>query len=357
MPDAARLPWVLAAGACTPLGRGIESSFAAQRAGLVAFTAGPLRGGNGEPVKTSQVAGLEAVRSASIRLEALALDALDDLRLREARSRARLGLFVGLPAAVHFPAEDVRGLLRALSDGVAAATGQAPGPVRSSGVGRSAFFFALHDALEALDAGECDGAIVGAVDSLCTPAAVRRLDREKRLLGAVSSDGLIPGEGAAFVLLSGPSSRADAARYWARLLCASIEREARHFGHEQPNTGRALSAALRKAFHSPPVARRRADLLYTCETGERYWTDELALAYFRNVAQMPEPFVRTTAAEAFGDLGAAAGAVQFAMGLQALARPKLSGGPNDLLLVCGASDDGHLGACLAQRVVGLGAPR
>lgn len=352
MPEAARLSGVLAAGVCTSLGYTVEASFAAQRAGLVAFVSGPDRGADGELVKTSPVAALKPLRDTAIRLEALALDALGDMRLQpRGGGFARLGLFVGLPHEAHFPAADARGLLQALSDGIAADTGSAPDLIRSNGVGRGAFFFALHDALEALDAGECDGAIVGAVDSLCAPVGVLRLDRAKRLLGAVSSDGLIPGEGAAFVLIAA-AQLADPLHCRAHVLCASIGREARHFGHEEPNTARAMSAALRKVLTSPSVGRRRADLLYTCETGERYWTDELSLAYFRNVALMPEPFVRMTAAEAFGDLGAAAGAVQFVMGLRALARPKLNGRPNDLLLVCGSSDDGHLGVCMVQRAGG-----
>lgn len=66
---------------------------------------------------------------------------------------------------------------------------------------------------------------------------------------------------------------------------------------------------------------------------------------------MPEPFTRTTAAEGLGDLGAAAGAVMTALGLCWLARPLrpfAPRSPQPLLMVCGSSDDGHVGACLIE---------
>jgi len=88
--------------------------------------------------------------------------------------------------------------------------------------------------------------------------------------------------------------------------------------------------------------------MYTCETGEHFWSEEFSLAYLRNIAIMPEPFIRTMAAESFGDLGAAAGGVMIAMGVHALARIGARLVPNPLLLVCGSSDDGHVGACLIQ---------
>ena len=101
----------------------------------------------------------------------------------------------------------------------------------------------------------------------------------------------------------------------------------------------------------PATQGRRADLLLTCETGEPFWTTELATAYLRNVTLMPEPFTRTTAAEGLGDLGAAGGAVMTALGLCWLARPLrllAPQSPQSLVMVCGSSDDGHVGACLIE---------
>ena len=350
MPDPAHAsPRVLAFGACTPLGFSAEASFAAMRAGLVAFTQGPTFGSSGEPIKVSALLGGDSAPGQGGRLEALALGAFADLDPVASLAQAgRVGLFLGLPDARECPEEVASDLLQALSRAVEFAASVRLATVRRHGRGRSAFFFALRDAMAALDAGDCDSAIVGAVDSLCSPVVMKRLDGERRLLGAVSSDGVIPGEAAAFAVLVA-AHRRDSIGQQPLLLCTAVEREANHFGQTQANTARAMSAALREVRTHRSVAQSRADLLFTCETGERFWIDELSMAYFRNVALMPEPFVRTTAAEAFGDLGAASGAVQFAMGLHALARPKLDGTLNKLLLLCGASDDGCLGACMVQR--------
>lgn len=340
------LPRVAALGACTPLGFSVAASFAAMRAGLVAFTDGPSMNSSGELIKTSAMPGIAVRSGLKERLEALALQALADLDVVECVERA--GLFLGLPGISECTENEAGELLGVISRALELDTRTQLVKTRCHTQGRSAFFFALNDAINSIAAGDCDAAIVGAVDSLCCAPVLRRLDRESRLLGAVSSDGVIPGEAAAFAVLV-PAHRSNTSARLPNVLCVALDRELHHFGHESPNTARALSSALRKIRTHSAVMQRRADLLFTCETGERYWTDELSMAYFRNVAMMPEPFMRTIAAESFGDLGAASGAVQFAMGIQALARPKLDGTPNDLLLMCGASDDGHLGACMVMR--------
>src|SRR5690606_40613023 len=96
------------------------------------------------------------------------------------------------------------------------------------------------------------------------------------------------------------------ARPRGTLFCCATAREPRHLRQSAPNTAEGLTAVFRALRTDPATGGRRADLLLTSETGEPFWTEELAMAYLRNVALMPEPFTRTTAAEGLGDLGAAA---------------------------------------------------
>ena len=105
-----------------------------------------------------------------------------------------------------------------------------------------------------------------------------------------------------------------------------------------------------RTLREQPWSRdRRADALYTCETGESFWAEELSMAYLRNGPLMPEPFRRLMAAEAFGDMGAASGAVLLAIGLHA-GGCRLEVGMPSVLLFCGSSDNGHVGACLVERL-------
>jgi 3-oxoacyl-[acyl-carrier-protein] synthase I len=306
-------------GACTPLGLKSATSYAAFRAGISRVSETATLGLDGEPVRASTLELLNDNLSREERMRELAARAMRELlapgppspRLR------RIQAFLGLPA------------------GLSKMTRLVDWPSQVFTQDRSSFFFALDAAMSALDRGECDGALVGAVDSLCT---TETLAQQRRLLGPPVSDGLIPGEGAGFLLLT---SRA-APGSLGQVIQAAVGCEARHFHHAEPNQGKGLTAVLRAVRTHPAVRGRRADLLFTCETGERFWADELAMAYFRNVALMPEPFVRSPAAEGLGDLGAAAGAVMTALGVHAL-------GPSaSLLLVCGSADEGHVGACLLE---------
>ena len=344
-------PAVVGVGIATPIGLSARSCFAALRAGVIAFSETPHISGSGEAIRTSCLVGLPPNTARADRMRLLGRLALADLvRNFERRPLGRLGFFIGMPEERTEDDGQALDFAERLAALVASAFDIPCPAARVYNVGRSSFFFALERAVAALGSGDCDAAIVGGVDSLCAPDTLRQFDTDRRLLGSVSSDGIIPGEGAAFVMLT--TIRA-AELTFGNIVCVSTGREPQHFNSDGTNTASALSIALQAIRTHPKVAGCRADLLFTCETGERFWADEVAMAYFRNVALMPEPFVRTTAGEAFGDLGAAAGAVQFAMGLEALAHEQRVRTEPALLLVCGSSDAGHLGGCLVQGYMGF----
>jgi 3-oxoacyl-[acyl-carrier-protein] synthase-1 len=330
---------------CTPLGLTARATQAAFRAGLLHFRETEFYGQSGEPLRASRLDLLPPDFRRNERVLALAKWALDDLACADVGAPSRRdAAFIALPGLDigSGPSEldqEIAGLLAKSMPSLL----RYPAYFRQ---GRSAFFFALEAALAALAAGTCDRALVGAVDSLCAPGMLRRLDSERRILGPVL-DGIIPGEGASFGWLVGqdePQARRDGAI--GTLLCATTGVEARHLHQDQPNTAQALSAVLQTLRNHPAGSARRADLLYTCETGERFFAQEFIAAYLRNTAIMPEPFSKCMAAEGFGDLGAAAGGVMFALGVQVLARSRR--GPRPHLLLCGSSDDGPVGACLVE---------
>lgn len=179
-----------------------------------------------------------------------------------------------------------------------------------------------------------------------------------RLPAAGRTEGLIPGEGAGFLLVERQSGISHHSHGFAMLIGTSTGRESNHFRQGSPNNGDALTAVLQSLCKVSPAPGVRADLLYTCETGERFWAEELLMACLRNPGLVPEPFVRTIAAESFGDLGAAAGAIMVGLGLHALAhhqRTQQIAAP--ILLVCGSADDGEVGASLMQGLSPLSVTR
>jgi 3-oxoacyl-[acyl-carrier-protein] synthase-1 len=221
-------------------------------------------------------------------------------------------------------------------------------PVRVFRQGRSAFFYAVEHAMSLIAARVSDSVLIGAVDSLCSRDVLMSLDAGGRLLRP-AKHGTVPGEGAAFLLLERAAPRRMAGTpTLGRIVRASTSLEPRHFLQDAPNTGQALSAVFRQLRSR---WEQRADIFYTCETGEPFWVAELSMAYLRNVPLMPEPFVRTSASASFGDLGAAAGGVMLGMGVHTLARLRRpAGSPPPVLLLCGSADRGHVGACLVQGV-------
>jgi 3-oxoacyl-[acyl-carrier-protein] synthase-1 len=305
------------AGACTALGLRAASSYAALRAGISRVAETAVNDLQGEPVRAAALELLAPELNRRERMQGLLDHALREL-LEPApiEPSFRIEAFLGLP--------DDRPL-------------RLPWQTRTFAEGRSSFFHALRAATAALEQRELDAAVVGGVDSLCSFDSLRALADQRRVFAPAQADGIIPGEGAALLLLT-PAKQPGI----AQLLHTAVAQEPRHFGQAEPNLGDGLTAALRELRTHPSTRGRRVDRLFTCETGERFWAEELACAYFRNVALMPEPFVRTLAAEGFGDLGASAGAVMAAMGVQAVQ----GGAP--LLLVCGSSDSGQVGASLLE---------
>jgi 3-oxoacyl-[acyl-carrier-protein] synthase-1 len=331
-------------GACTPLGLTVSSTEAAFRAGLMPARETRMKSRGGEPIRALYLDLLPDSYRRDERMAALAGHALDDLsQSAPIETGGPVSVFVGLP---DLDEESFAAATLAIASLVSARASVA-GPPMYFCQGRSALFFALDAALESLAAGACDRALVGAVESLCSPEVLKYLDADRRLLG-LAADGIIPAEGAAFLLLE----RTSIGSGGSFMMAVATGRESRHFGQIRPSSAQALSGVFR-ALRAQPAARgRRAGLMYTCETGEHFWSQEFALAYLRNTAIMPEPFFKTIAAESFGDLGAAAGGVMLVMGTYALGRMASRGQSERLLLLCGCSDDGHVGACLIEGPAG-----
>jgi 3-oxoacyl-[acyl-carrier-protein] synthase-1 len=325
------------------------ASYAAFRAGMHYAADTESIGRDGEPLRAAYLTLLPLDKTRHERMLDLAVRALDDLASSvQMEVERRIAVFLGLPDPAS-PGFEADAFLEAFTPVLRARMAGVHDRPRSFCQGRSAFFFALEAGLAALESMACDTAVIGAVDSMCPPEVLVRLDAEHRLLGP-SLDGIIPGEGAAFVVLERSETLgAKLHREMGMVLCASTGQEDRHFQQTAPNAGRALSSVLRVLREHPAGRGKRADLFYTCETGESFWSNELSMAYLRNVPLMPEPFTRTMAAEAFGDLGAGAGGVLFSLGVYALTRwQRPTGSTPPILLLCGSSDDGHVGACLVQ---------
>ena len=175
--------------------------------------------------------------------------------------------------------------------------------------GHAGFAHALAAAVAALSSG-AGAAIVGAVDSYFHAGVLAWLDAEARVHGLGVENGFVPGEGAAFLVLSrsapprgGATSRSDVGAQ-VRLRAVEIGVEA-SLGTGAPNVAQAQSRLVAAiAQLDTPAAIRWA---LTDVNGERHRVREWTQVRMRG--SVAEGATVDRFAEDLGDAGAASGAV------------------------------------------------
>jgi 3-oxoacyl-[acyl-carrier-protein] synthase I len=328
------LACIAAAGLACPLGLRRRPAAVALRAGIRRYLEIEEVGdAAGDPVRASRLAMLDE----DDRLERawwLAHHALTEVR----DEWLALGgsLQAPIPAFVAAPDSTVA---RHAPEGLPLVLG----PTGVLQGGRGAVFEALQRALVLLDSGRYPAILVGGLDCLTSAPVLRALVTGNRVLGRANGDGVLPGEGAAFVLVV--STRVLSERQApARLLGVATARDPHPFAGSTPGRGDGLTRVFRDL---EPRFPGRVDEVFSAQPSEGFWGRELSYAYLRNPTLMPEPMTVTTVGAALGDTGAASGALALVLALESMSptlphRPPLRGSA----LVYGSSDDGAVGGCI-----------
>jgi 3-oxoacyl-[acyl-carrier-protein] synthase-1 len=317
---------------------------AERAAGTAAFLQTEVRDEEGEAVRAGRLKLLEAWLSRTQRMTALGATALEDClaRVRGWWKDSRLPVVLALPEEGLGAPWDVEALRSALeAEALPTRLEWEEGPGKA---GRAGLFAALARARRVLDEGRAQCVLVGGADSLSDGPSLRRWVETGRCLGGGRREGLIPGEGAGFLLLA----RAEEARRQGfdiagRVLAEAHGQEARHFRQEAPGLAEALTEVMRRLRQHPRAGGRRVDVVLSCQTGEGYWAREFGQAYLRNATLFPEPLAVREVAEDLGEVGAAAGPLQVGQALYLLR--KRGGGR---ALVYGSADGGAVGACVLE---------
>jgi 3-oxoacyl-[acyl-carrier-protein] synthase I len=200
---------------------------------------------------------------------------------------------------------------------------------------------AFSRALDLLDDG-CEVVAVGGIDSYFDADALEGLDAAFRLHGHESENGFVPGEGAAFLLLS---RRTAGLPRLASVLGAAVEDEPRPFGSEEPCQAMGMTHALRRAAGSLHDARCIAWVL-TDVANERHRVQEWQMAIgrctrtFAHEVEHDQPLLRT------GDVGAASAAMLAAMACVSFT---IGTARADMVMIATHSDASERGALLLSR--------
>ncbi|MGK3992643.1 hypothetical protein [Sorangium sp. So ce1024] len=177
--------------------------------------------------------------------------------------------------------------------------------------GRAAVFPALCEALYRLASRTDEHVLVGGVDSHVDLQLLGTLDREERIRADGVPDGFIPGEGAAFLLLTSPGigTRTGLAPL-ARLEGAAFADEPGHRYSEEIYRGDGLDLAFRRLFAAMPVT---VQTVYAGFNGENFNAKEWGVSYMRHRERFAEDFAIEHPADCLGDTGAALGPMLMAL--------------------------------------------
>jgi 3-oxoacyl-[acyl-carrier-protein] synthase I len=144
--------------------------------------------------------------------------------------------------------------------------------------------------------------LVAATDSYLTAETLREYDRRGRLLTSKNSNGFIPGEGAAALLVE-PTAAAT------QLRCNGVgfATEPAHIESEDPLRAEGLVRAVRNALGDAGCAMGDLDFRITDISGEHYYFKEAAHALSRLLKVRKEEFDLWHPAQCIGETGAVIG--------------------------------------------------
>ncbi|WLG98304.1 hypothetical protein PSH78_13315 [Pseudomonas sp. FP198] len=213
--------------------------------------------------------------------------------------------------------------------------------------GRVSAAVALLDARTLIYQGGRRHVLVAGVDSFLAGATLTAFEARERLLTSQNSNGFIPGEGAAAVVLAAP-----VASETPQLTCIGLG-----FGLEQatvesedlPLRAEGLTQAVRAALNEAGCGLEQMDYRLTDISGEQYYFKEASLALSRSLRVRKEFFHLWHPADCIGEVGAAIGPAMLAVALAA-SRKGYGEGPN---IFCHLGNDAgeRAAALLSYRIV------
>lgn len=190
--------------------------------------------------------------------------------------------------------------------------------------------------------------IVAGVDTLLVGGTLTVYDERDRLLSGRNSNGFIPGEAGAAVLLT----RADRVAGDA-LVCTGLgfARETATIEAEEPLRADGLAAAIKGALAEAETSIAAIDYRLADISGEQYGFKEASLAFSRLLRVRKEMFDIWHPADCIGEVGAAALPCMLGVALAAM-RKRYAPGPAVLAHL--GNDDGKRAALVLQPVQGTG---
>lgn len=158
------------------------------------------------------------------------------------------------------------------------------------------------------------GCIIAGVDSFLVGNTLHSYEAKHRLLTGKNSNGFIPGEAGAAVLVALPASKGPKQ---LQCLAMGFGNEPATIDSELPLRADGLVEAYRALKHDGGVTLDDTDYRYTDCNGEQYGFKEDRLAFSRVVRKLKYRFDHLHPADSIGEIGAAVGPCIFGLALTA----------------------------------------
>ncbi len=212
--------------------------------------------------------------------------------------------------------------------------------------GRVSGLVALQRARSALYKGDHDRAVIAGVDSLLTAPALRAFEEQERVLTSKNSNGFIPGEGAAALVVELPHEKPG-----SQLLCLGLGFgvEEATIDSELPLRADGLVGAIKSSLADAELVMEDMDFRIVDVSGEHYWFKESSLALLRTLHTPKPEFDIWHPADCMGEVGAAIGLVIPAIAKTAYEKGYSKG--NNLLVHCSNSGGKRASAAFSYRKV------
>ena len=343
--------YITSTGMICPTGLEAASACAAMRAGIAAFEELPYLDNQGKPIIGSHVTILDGRLKREERLIELLSLAITDC-LENAKYDLPIEdvpLLVGMAepdrenGGAKLPARIIGEMEQKLNVRFHSTYSRAFNQGHVSG------FLGLRIARDLMKERKVPACIVCGVDSYIDAGSLAWLDKLFRLKTDENSDGMIPGEGAASVLLQ--PQPLSGIEYPVKIAGLGFGYEKASVSSEDPLLGIGLSDAARSALGEAGLQMHEIHFRLSDVTGESYGFKEQSIVIGRLIrVHREEGFPLLHCAEYIGNTGAAAGIIELIVSFHAYQKRY---NPGDIAICFTSADSGKRAVSILRSGTGI----
>ena len=152
--------------------------------------------------------------------------------------------------------------------------------------------------------------LIAASDTMLVAPTLAHYEEKERLLTSNNSNGFIPGEAGAALLLESGSGNSAGVLYCEGLGFAV---ETAHVDSEEPLRAEGLTAAIKESLQDAGCEMGDLDFRITDISGEQYYFKEASLALSRTLRQRKEEFDIWHPADCVGEVGSTQGLIMLSL--------------------------------------------